>query len=95
MSSFLEIVCRNNKTCRDILLHHGWSSPWIENPYMYLILNFDYQTTYVKSTLKPETSLLVYPEALAQLLLVDGDARDILIKEFYREQCEQLFRKSM
>lgn len=71
-----------------MLLHHGWSSPWIENLYMYLILNFDYQTTYVRSTLKPETSLLVYPEALAQLLLVNGDARDILIKEFYREQCE-------
>ena len=42
----------------------------------------------MRGTLKPETSLLAYPEALAQLLLVNGDARDILIKEFYREQCE-------
>ena len=71
-----------------MLLHHGWSLHWIDNQYIYLILNFDSQTTYIRSTLKPEISLLVYPEALAQLLLVDGDARDILIKEFYREQCE-------
>ena len=47
------------------------------------------------STLKPETTLLVYPETLAQLLVVEGAARDVLIKEFYREHYEQLFRKSM
>jgi len=75
-----------------MLLHHGWSLHWIDNPYMYLVLNFDSQTTYIRSTLKPEISLLVYPEALAQLLLVNGDARDILIKEFYREQCERFNR---
>lgn len=78
-----------------MLLKHGWSAYWIENPYMYLILNFNSQTTYVRSTLKPNITLLVYPESLAQLLLVEGDARDILIEEFYREQYEQLFRKSM
>ena len=75
-----------------MLLEHGWSAYWIENPYMYLILNFHSQTTYVRSTLKPETTLLVYPESLAQLLVVEGDARDVLIKEFYREQCENLNR---
>ena len=75
-----------------MLLHHGWSSHWIENPYMYLILNFHSQKTYVRSTLKPETSLLVYPESLAQLLVVEGAVRDVLIKEFYREQCENLNR---
>lgn len=73
-----------------MLLHQGWSSHWIANPYMYLVLNFDTQTTYVRSTLKPETTLLAYPESLAQLLVVEGDARDILIKEFYREQYERL-----
>ena len=75
-----------------MLLEHGWSTHWIENPYMYLILNFDSQTTYVRSTLKPETTLLVYPESLAQLLVVEGDARDVLIQEFYREQYERLNR---
>ena len=75
-----------------MLLEHGWSAYWIENPYMYLILNFHSQTTYVRSTLKPETTLLVYPETLAQLLVVEGAARDVLIKEFYREQCENLNR---
>ena len=78
-----------------MLLEHGWSVHWIENPYMYLILNFHSQTAYVRSTLKPETTLLVYPESLAQLLLVEGDACDVLIQEFYREQYEQIFRKSM
>lgn len=73
-----------------MLLEHGWSVHWVENPYMYLILNFHSQTTYVRSTLKPETTLLAYPESLAQLLVVEGDARDILIKEFYREQYERL-----
>lgn len=75
-----------------MLLEHGWSAYWIENPYMYLILDFHSQTTYVRSTLKPETTLLVYPETLAQLLVVEGAARDVLIKEFYREQCENLNR---
>lgn len=75
-----------------MLLEHGRSAHWVENPYMYLILDFHSQTTYVRSTLKPETTLLVYPESLAQLLLVEGDARDILIKEFYQEQCENLDR---
>lgn len=71
-----------------MLLEHAWSVHWIENPYTYLILNFHSQTTYVRSTLKPEITLLVYPESLAQLLLVEGDARDVLIIEFYREQRE-------
>lgn len=75
-----------------MLLGHGWSAHWLANPYMYLILNFHSQTTYVRSTLKPETTLLVYPESLAQLLVVEGDARDVLIKEFYREQYERLNR---
>lgn len=75
-----------------MLLEHGWSAHWLANPYMYLILNFHSQTTYVRSTLKPETTLLVYPESLAQLLVVEGDARDVLIKEFYREQYERLNR---
>ena len=75
-----------------MLLEHEWSIHWLENPYMYLILNFHSQTTYVRGTLKPEITLLVYPETLAQLLLVEGDARDVLIKEFYREQCENLNR---
>lgn len=75
-----------------MLLEHGWSVHWVDNPYMYLILDFHSQTTYVQSTLKPETTLLVYPESLAQLLLVEGDARDVLIKEFYREQRENLDR---
>ena len=75
-----------------MLLEHEWSIYWFENPYMYLILNFHSQTTYVRSTLKPEITLLIYPESLAQLLVVEGDARDILIKEFYREQYERLNR---
>ena len=62
---------------------------------MYLVLDFHSQSSHVRSTLKPETTLLVYPESLAQLLLVEGDARGILIEEFYREQYEQLFRKSI
>ena len=71
-----------------MLLEHGWSVYWVTNPYMYSVLDFHSQTTHVRSSLKPETTLLVYPESLAQLLVVEGDARDILIKEFYREQCE-------
>ena len=92
MSKYLEVACRNTQSCRTLLQNHGWAVHWVDNPYMYLILDFHSQTTYVRSTLKPETTLLVYPETLAQLLLVEGDARDVLIKEFYQEQRENLNR---
>ena len=92
MSKYLEVACRNTQSCRTLLQNLGWSLCWVTNPYMYLVLDFHSQTTYVRSNLKPETTLLVYPESLAQLLLVEGDARDVLIKEFYREQYENLNR---
>ena len=90
MSKYLEVVCRNTQSCRTLLQKHGWAVYWVTNHYTYLVLDFHSQTTYVRSSLKPETTLLVYPETLAQLLVVEGDARDVLIKEFYREQCENL-----
>ena len=88
MSKYLQVACRNTQSCRTLLQNHGWAVYWVDNPYMYLVLDFHSQTTYVRSTLKPEITLLVYPESLAQLLVVEGDARDILIEEFYREQRE-------
>ena len=90
MSKYLEIVCRNTQSCRTLLQNHGWAVYWVTNQYMYLVLDFQSQTTNVRSSLIPETTLLVYPESLAQLLVVEGEARDILIKEFYREQYERL-----
>lgn len=92
MSKYLEVACRNTQSCRTLLQYHGWAVYWVTNQYMYLVLDFHSQTTHVRSSLKPETTLLAYPESLAQLLVVDGDARDILIKEFYREQRENLNR---
>ena len=88
MSKYLEIVCRNTQSCRTLLQNHGWAVYWVTNQYMYLVLDFHSQTTYVRSSLRPETTLLCHPETLAQLLIVEGDARDVLIQEFYREQCE-------
>lgn len=91
MSRYLEIACRNNHTCRALLQDNDWSVYWITNPYMYLILDFQSETTHVRSHIKPDT-LLVYPETLSQLLLVNGDARDILIQELFREQSENYNR---
>lgn len=92
MSRYLEIACRNTQSCRTLLQEHGWAVYWVTNQYMYLVLDFHSHTTHVRSSLKPETTLLVYPESLAQLLIVEGDARDVLIQEFYREQRENLNR---
>lgn len=78
-----------------MLQQHGWSVYWTTDPYTYLFLDFQSQSSHVRNKVSPDITLLVYPETLSQLLLVDGDAREILIEEFYREQYEQLFRKSM
>lgn len=88
MSKYLKVVCRNTQSCRTLLQNHEWSLCWVTNPHIYLVLDFHSQTTYARSTLLSEITLLVYPESLAQLLVVEGDARDILIEEFYREQRE-------
>ena len=92
MSKYLEVACINTQSCRSLLQNHGWTLYWVTSQYMYLVLDFHSQTTHVRSSLRPETTLLVYPETLAQLLIIEGDARDILIKEFYREQYERLNR---
>ena len=75
-----------------MLQQHGWSVYWTTDPYTYLFLDFQSQSTHVRNKVSPDITLLVYPETLAQLLLVEGDARDILIEEFYREQCENYSR---
>ena len=92
MSKYLEVACINTQSCRSLLQNHGWTLYWVTSQYMYLVLDFHSQTTHARSSLKPETILLVYSETLAQLLIVEGDARDILIEEFYREQCKNYSR---